>query len=510
MKRSLSFAYALALAIALLLPFAVPAAADLLAFPGATAPLIAFPGADGVGKYTVGGRGGAVYEVTTLEDYDGSTEDVIPGSLREAIEAEGPRTIVFDVAGTIELKTNLRVKNGWLTIAGQTAPGQGITLKNYEFSIQADEVIVRCIRIRTGGFRHGDGMNIKKASNVIVDHCSVSWGVDETFSLKKADNVTVQWCFITEGLHKSVHKSGRMHSKGSLVNGLGGQAVSLHHNLWAHNDARSPRLQGAKPPEEDPIGFFCDVTNNVMYDWGRGYPVKNADRDTICTINLVGNYMIAGRSSNASNFMLDRNINSRMYLEGNYMNGRQPADQYKKISYLSYINPSFRRAGKAKGWKLETPFDGGMSDIESAETAYARVMAHGGAALHRDAVDQRIASDVLAGTGRIIDKPSQVGGWPALDTGPTWTDTAKAAWEAEYGFDPYTEKGAEAGPDGYTYLENFLNSLMEGLYEEDIPIPEFSGRWRWFHHIAYRFRRLPDDVWLMCKDAWITVTGLFK
>ena len=139
------------------------------------------------------------------------------------------------------------------------------------------------------------------------------------------------------------------------------------------------------------MGFFCDITNNVMYDWGRGYAVKNADKDELCTINLVNNYMIAGRSSNASNFMLDRNLNSRMYFEGNYMNGKLPANQYKKISYLSYINPLFFRARKAKDWKLKAPFDGGMSRLESTGDAYARVMKYGGASLQRDSFADREA-----------------------------------------------------------------------------------------------------------------------
>jgi len=156
----------------------------------------------------------------------------------------------------------------------------------------------------------------------------------------------------------------------------------------------------------------------------------------------------SGRSSNASNFMLDRNINSRMYFSGNYMNGKQPENQYKKVSYLSYINPLFLKIRKTKDWKLDKPFDSEMTEIESAETAYARVMRYGGAARHRDAVDERIVSKVLSGRGVIIDKPSQVGGWPTLETDPTWINAAKAAWEAEYGFDPYSERGNEIGPGG--------------------------------------------------------------
>ncbi|MCL2300381.1 MAG: pectate lyase [Firmicutes bacterium] len=471
----------------------------LLALPmaaGAAGPLLAFPGADGKGKYTQGGRGGALYEVTTLEDGPG-----IPGSLRAAVEAEGRRTVVFRVAGTIELKSNLTVRKPNLTIAGQTAPGQGITLKGCTFAISADEVIVRNIRVRYGDTNDGDAMSINSANNVIVDHCSVSWGVDETFSVKRSTNTTVQWCFITEGLHNSVHPTVRKHSKGSLVSGNDGQAVSLHHNLWAHNDARNPRPQGLKPPGEDPLGFFCDITNNVMYDWGRAYAVKNLDEDTVCTVNLVGNYMIAGPSSDASYFMADKNINTRLYFAGNFMNGKLPGDQYKRITYEDFKKPD-------NGWKLAQPFDGGMSRIDGAEMAYARVMRYGGAALNRDAVDERIVCEVQNGRGKVIDRPAQGGGWPALGADPAFIDAARAAWEAEYGFDPYDPaESRKSGPDGYTYLEMFVNGLMDGLYEEDVPSPGFSCTWRWFYHIRYVMERAFQDVRAWLREAWETVKG---
>jgi len=487
---------ALCLAFALLLPLAVPASS--------AEPLLAFPGADGAGKYTAGGRGGALYVVTTLEDYNVSAGDVsIPGSLREAVEATGPRTVVFDVAGTIELKSNLTVRRPYLTIAGQTAPGEGITLKDYTFAVSADEVIVRNIRVRYGDENDDDAMSVNSANNVIVDHCSVSWGVDETFSVKRSTNTTVQWCFITEGLHNSIHPTVRKHSKGSLVSGNDGQTVTLHHNLWAHNDARSPRPQGLKKPGEDPVGFFCDITNNVMYDWGRKYAVKNLDEDEICTVNLVGNYMIAGPSTDASNFMVDRNVNTRLYFSGNRMNGKMPADQYKLITYEDFKKPD-------NGWKLGGPFDSGMRNIDSAEQAFARVMRHGGAALHRDAVDTRIVGEVLGGRGRIIDRPAQGGGWPALSTDPTWIDAAKAAWQAEYGFHPYDPvESAKTGPDGYTYLEMFINGLMDGLYEEDLPVPAFSNTWRWFWHILYKAGRVWQDICAWTQDAWAAIKGWF-
>ena len=496
MKHPIKKLFAMVCALALLAALPFPAAAS--------EPLLAFPGADGMGKYTKGGRGGAVYVVTNLEDGPN-----IPGSLRAGIEATGPRTIVFNVAGTIELKSNLRVRSGSLTIAGQTAPGEGVTLKDYTFSITADEVIVRGIRVRCGDVSDDDGMYIGNANNVIVDHCSVSWGVDETFSIKRNLNTTVQWCFITEGLHNSVHPTVRKHSKGSLVSGSDGQVVSLHHNLWAHNDARNPRPQCLKMPDEDPVGFFCDITNNVMYDWGREYAVKNMEENgEICTINLVNNYFIAGPSTNRSKFLLDRNPNLRMYFTGNYMNGRLPANQYALITYEELKKPATDLMGRP--WKLDAPFEAGMSQIDSAEQAFARVMAYGGAP-HRDAVDKRIVYNVLNGRGRIIDRPSDVGGWPVLDTDPAWINEAKAAWEAEHGFHPYdTARCNGLDPaTGYTYLELFLNSLMEDLYEEDLPVPTFKNTWRWYYHICYVLDRAFEDVWKWLKDAWAFIVDLF-
>ena len=489
--KKLAAICALTLVFALLLPFSRAVALE-------GEPLLAFYGADGLGKYAKGGRGGDIYVVTTLEDGPG-----IPGSLRAAVEASGPRTVVFDVAGTIELQSNLRVRNPYLTIAGQTAPGEGITLKGCTFNISADEVIVRSLRVRYGDSSDDDAMYISGANNVIVDHVSVSWGVDETFSIKRSNNVTMQWCFVTEGLHDSVHPDGWLHSKGSLISGNDGQAVTLHHNLYAHNDARNPRFQGLKKPDEDPVGFFGDFTNNVVYDWGREYAVKNLDEDEICTINLINNYFIAGPSSNASNFMIDKNINTRLYFSGNRMNGKEPGDQYSLITYEDFKKPD-------NGWKRAEPFDNGMSAVESAESAYARVLAYGGAALARDAVDTRIVGEVLNGCGRVIDKPSDGGGYPVLDTDPARINAAIAAWEAEYGFHPYDPvEGRKLGPDGYSYIEMFANGMMDHLYEEDAPLRAFDNTWQWFRNIGYRIFRLWGQVKRFFVSIWDTIVSWF-
>lgn len=470
----------LLLVLAMLLPFTTPVSAN-------PQPLLAFPEADGAGKYTAGGRGGRVIEVTTLEDGPN-----VPGSLRAAAEAAGPRTVIFKVAGTIELKSALKIKNPYITVAGQTAPGEGITLKDYSLNVEADEVIIRNIRVRPGDLLEKDAMSVSKAQNVIIDHCSVSWGVDETLSVTGCDNVTVQWTFITEGLHDSIHHSGK-HSKGSLVNGNSGQRASFNHNLFAHNDARNPRPQGTLPPEEDPIGFFFDFTNNVVYDWGRAYAAKNLDVDERCTMNFINNYFIAGPSSQASNFMVDKNINTKMYFSGNFMDGNMPADQYSLIIYEDFVKPD-------NGWKLAEPFNSVNSQTQSAEKAYAMVMKNGGAALNRDAYDDRIVREVLTGKGRIIDKPSDVGGWPVLETGEAYIDTDKDgmadSWEEANGLNPGNpaDGSLDRDADGYTNLEEYLNGLMAGLYTEDVPFPAFDNRFQKFYNMMYDILRALIDA----------------
>ncbi|MGB8359464.1 MAG: pectate lyase, partial [Bacteroidales bacterium] len=198
----------------------------------------AFPGAEGFGANTIGGRGGRVIEVTNLND-SGS------GSLREAVEAEGPRIIVFRVSGTIAQKTILRIYNPYITIAGQTAPGDGICLKDNELEIAADQVVVRYIRSRAGDrvSKENHGINIVAGKNIIVDHCSTSWAIDETLSATTRGhlgNLSVQWCIISESLNNSRHSKGP-HGYGSLIRGGWGNGYTFHHNLYAHNSARNPR-----------------------------------------------------------------------------------------------------------------------------------------------------------------------------------------------------------------------------------------------------------------------------
>jgi len=249
----------------------------------------AFPGAEGFGANSIGGRGGTVIEVTNLNNSG-------PGSLRAAVEASGPRIVVFRVSGTIILKTGLTILNPYITIAGQTAPGGGITLRNDRsngaptLDIRTHDVIIRYIRMRTGP--GGDDSLLiytSPAYNVMIDHISASWGVDENVNIwGNVRDVTIQWSIISEGLKNSTHPEGDPggHSMGFLV-GSGSRNISFHHNVLAHNDARNPKWDGS---HEQAV---YDFVNNVIYNWGAYATAVSGNAKT----NVVGNYYKRGSDS---------------------------------------------------------------------------------------------------------------------------------------------------------------------------------------------------------------------
>ncbi len=453
---------------------------------------LAFPTAEGYGKFTKGGRGGKVFEVTNLNDSG-------PGSLREAIEANGPRTVVFRVSGTIALKSDLRIKNPYITIAGQTAPGDGIALRAYPLLIDADEVIIRYIRVRLGDESGDDtdALTSRFTKNLILDHVSASWSVDETMSIYHGENVTVQWCIISESLYMSNHKKGSDHGYGGI---WGSNYSTYHHNLIASHSSRNPRFASGCQN--------VDYRNNVVYNWGykstyggETVQLKDEEKFGFSNINMVANYYKPGPATvvgEVSYQLADpwsRNGEAdygKWFIAENLMEGSPEvtADNWKGVS------PSLTRiAGvqEAKtgnyeaiqGLKLSEPWPAMAINQQSAKEAFQSVLASAGANLpKRDAVDSRITDEVLKGyatyegptyktkhkvadsskkTG-IIDSQTDVGGWPELKSAPAPLDTdhdgIPDAWEDQNKLNKKDPKdGNHLSSDGYTMLEKYLNSI---------------------------------------------------
>lgn len=427
----------------------------------------AFPGSEGFGANSIGGRGGRIIEVTNLNDSG-------PGSLREAVEAKGPRIVVFRVSGTISQATILRIDNPYITIAGQTAPGEGICLKDNELVVAADHVIVRFIRSRAGDkvSKENHGINIVAGKNIIVDHCSAGWSVDESLSAttnSPMGNVTVQWCIISESLNKSVHKKGS-HGYGSLIRGGWGNGYTYHHNLYAHHSGRNPRPGNLNKLSIDPDGFIFDFRNNVIYNWGGEYAGYNADgknKDTTLTrMNFVGNYYKRGVNSTKDVAFQESTPWNKAYFSGNCMDGKYPEDPWSLVSFVPNITSK-----QIGAYKLSEPISVAPVNTDDAIQAYNRILAGAGAIFPvRDIVDKRVINHVITGTGKIIDSQDEVGGWPGLKSATAPKDSDHDGmpdnWELRHKLNP--EDGSDAGKisqgsSHYTNIELYINGLVANI-----------------------------------------------
>ena len=403
----------------------------------------AFPGAEGAGKLTTGGRGGEVYEVTTLAD---SGE----GSLREAVSGDN-RIVVFRVGGTIELESGLDVSGSNLTIAGQTAPGDGISVINNEFEIKGDNIIIRYLRVRAGDTM-GTPIDTFKGEgrrNLVIDHCSVSWGVDECFSLYGNYDVTVQYCLLAEGLTMSAHEKGR-HGYGGL---WGGQNVTYHHNLLIHQGGRNPRYSFVEDMKQ-----LVDQRYNVIYNHGftTAYGGEWAEG-----INMVGNYYKPGPATLAgvASKILSADRGGSWYVAENLVEGAEDVTADNELGIEFPPGGIDLRAEPVR-------FADSLPD-RTAEEAYEEVLADVGCNIPRyDSVDARLLADVRNGTGRLINSQNEVGGFPVIDGGEPPVDSDHDGipddWETEHGLDPEDpDDAAELADDGsgYTNLEVYLNSL---------------------------------------------------
>ena len=459
-------------------------------WPGRAQGVVAFPGAEGAGRFTSGGRGtvavpSAVFEVTNLRD-DGK-----PGSLRYALyQPAGARTVVFRVSGTIHLAAPLEVKRPNTTVAGQTAPGDGICLADYPVSVKADNVIVRFVRFRMGdknqnqGFVDGaggdDAFGGLRNRRLIVDHCSMSWSTDEVLSVYEGDSTTLQWNLIAEPLNYSYHfEQGDTDFERHGFGGIwGGQHASFHHNLFAHCKNRTPRFNGSRYTH--PAGYEnCDFSNNVIYNWGE----NNVYAGEGGNYNIVNNYYKPGPSTNPNvraqllnPYKIDKEPSrlpyGKFYLSGNYVEGA-PAVTARNWRGVAMNGGTAADTAQAQA---ATPFALGPLALQPARAAYEAVLAGAGATRpRRDTLDQRIVREVRAGTGTIIDvqghyphgTPYRVSqrAWPVLKSAPSPADAdhdgMPDAWETAHGLNPHNPADrALKAATGYTQLERYLNSLV--------------------------------------------------
>jgi pectate lyase len=441
---------------------------------------VAFPGAEGFGKYTTGGRGGKVYIVSNLND-DGE------GSLRQAVSAHEPRIVVFAVSGTIHLLSPLSFKSN-LTIAGQTAPGDGICLADYPVFIGGDNIIVRFLRFRMGdknqkggrvdGNGGDDAFGGTRKKNIIIDHCSMSWSTDEVFSVYGGDSTTLQWNLIAEPLNYSYHfekgdSDYEHHGYGAI---WGGRHSTFHHNLFAHCNSRTPRFDGIRNiPEEN-----CDFVNNVIYNWGH----NNVYAGEGGNYNIINNYYKYGPDTK-------ENVKSRIanpwskppsipfgkwYIDGNYMDGD------KTVTDNNWKGVVLEKGTKSDltAVKLNSPFPAVTIEMESAKDAYTSVLKYVGCIYPtRDTLDLRILRNVVERTGRMIDVQGgyphgteyekTVNAWPTLKSGPAPKDSdgdgMPDEWEIKNGLNPHDSNDAAGHKldQHFTNIEVYLNSLVKHM-----------------------------------------------
>lgn len=415
---------------------------------GLVAQPLAFPYAEGYGKYTVGGRGGKVLKVTNLNDSG-------QGSLRMAVETKGARIIVFGVDGTIALKSPLRIDNDSITIAGQTAPGDGICLKNFPLIVNANEVIVRYLRVRVGDRYKGDfdgiGGGRYGQHHVILDHLTTSWSIDECLSIYKTKYLTVQWCMVNQSLTHSIHTKGA-HGFGGI---WGGYKATFHHNLLANNSSRNPRFSSVEGTK------MVDFRNNVIYNWGYKASYGGGRHGEI---NIVANYYKPGPGTICSHKFLDISADrtGRYYVAENCFEGDR---QISEDNWKGVGGDSLEIS------KVKVPFAYEPIQQDSPLVAYRKVLNQVGCSFRRDKYDKAIIRQVKKGISPyghngFIDTPLQAGGWPVLHKGKVLKDSdmdgMPDVWEKTKGLNPYDDKDARLNTldKDYTNIEVYINNLV--------------------------------------------------
>lgn len=439
---------------------------------------IAFPGAEGFGKYATGGRGGKIYVVSNLNDAG-------VGSFREAATQKEKRIIVFAVAGTIHLETNLSIA-GDVTIAGQTAPGDGICLADRPVLLGGNNIIVRFLRFRMGdkyqrgGMIDGNGgddaFGGTRKKNIMIDHCSMSWSTDEVFSVYGGDSTTLQWNLIAEPLNYSYHfeagdKDYEHHGYGAI---WGGAHLSAHHNLFAHCVSRNPRFNGARLGATEEL---VDFRNNVIYDWGHN-SVYGGEGGSY---NIVANYYKPGPGTGKQ--VYNRIVNpsktdkigyGSFYVAENYMH------ENDKVTAANELGVQFDKNitdDEQTGVLRTREFDVEKLPVESAKNAYIAILTSVGASFRRDTLDTRILREVVEKKGKFIDVQggyphgisyeATVNAWPTLKSGVVKLDTdgdgIPDEWELANGLNPKDPGDASLIKKGtwYTNIELYINSIVK-------------------------------------------------
>ncbi len=423
---------------------------------------LAFPTAEGYGRFASGGRGGRVIEVTNLNDAG-------PGSLREAIDAEGPRTIVFRVSGTIPLKSKLIIRNPYVTVAGHTAPGDGICVRGYTFGcLGTHDCIMRYVRIRVGdeSGETMDGTGFASTDHAIFDHCSISWSIDEAVSSRSAKNITLQRCLVAEALNIANHRKYQAGKGHSFAASISGDIGSFHHNLLVHCAGRNWSLAGGLDRDAKFAGRI-DIRNNVVYNWQH-----RTNDGGVKALNLVNNLYLPGPASKVFH-LLKPDAGSptdpqQYYVAGNGMPGHFDSgdDNWQKaVQVAPETVPQI---------KLNEPFCESYVKTHETSELLDDVLDNVGANHSQlDSVDSRLIDDVrqrrttykgsrsqLPG---IIDSQTDVGGWPELKSGPVYPDRDHDGmddrWEQKHGLDPDKPDNNQPMPGGPTALEAFLHSI---------------------------------------------------
>jgi hypothetical protein len=486
-----------------------------------------FPGAEGHGRNTTGGRGGVVYYVNNLTDVNSGNSTTREGSLRWCLNQTGTKTILFKVSGTIFLTSNLSISKDNVTIAGQSAPGDGICIAGFPVSLSANNVIIRYLRFRMGDSLDSnadgaDALGGRYKKNIIVDHCSMSWSTDECVSIYGNENTTLQWCIVSESLRLSGHTKGA-HGYGGI---WGGKNASFHHNLMAHHDSRVPRLG---PSTLTQLNEYTDVRNNVFYN----YNGSGAYGAEAMNANMVNNFYKPGPASKSGTargkiLSIDKKINlsttdgfypinnkwGKFYIDGNAVDAststgsdatacnNATANNWQYGVYNQFASQyGTVSASDRNDMKVTVPFDASVVTTHTAHVAYEKVLAHAGASLVRDTHDQRILNETLNGTAAfrgkssanvspypkwgIIDSQNDIkpagaasdwSPWPTLNstTAPADTniDGIPDGW-LETNFPGKT--ATDLNEEGYTYLEVYLNGIVKIISEEQVKDGIASG-----------------------------------